>query len=109
MGADSEETADFRRSVSKLSISFDQRERAVIVGGAGPAEHLDGVAELLTRAVYDADDLNLYKDVEERLKKALREYYTNHILCWPTTEERADNDFAVLAATLVPRSSPALW
>lgn len=116
IGADSEETGgELKHSVDKFSIGATGNGSSLIIAGAGPSCHVDAIAENLQ------DDFGrnpTYKDeeaIKKRFRKRLETYYLKHVLCWPSEDERATDDFALiigisLAASNTKRAfSPKLW
>jgi hypothetical protein len=111
MGADCEETGEIlKRSVEKLPIYRVNRDgggngsgNALIIGGAGPACHVETLTQLFQEIFADTTDT---LELEARFREELEHYYKDHVLCWPSAMEREDNDFSLLIGTCVPAAEP---
>jgi hypothetical protein len=96
MGADSEETGEtLKARVMKLPICRDEG-KCLIIGGAGPACHVDTLTQLLSEAFISKPDFKDELELESRFRLLIDDYYKRNVLCWPTAMERSENDFQLL-------------
>jgi hypothetical protein len=111
MGADGEESGEtLKTSVTKLPVYRRKNEDALVIGGAGPACHVDAITELLFEKFSETSDPATFPTV---IRTVLENYYKEHVLCWPSVMERADNDFALLIGMSLreksKKSTHQLW
>jgi hypothetical protein len=97
IGADSEESGEtLKRRVDKLRLFYDLRGNTMVIGGAGPACHVDTLAELFTDDFLEKPAWKNDPELKNLFRKRLEDYYKNHVLCWPSVIEREDNDFSMI-------------
>lgn len=103
MAADSEESGEtLKRKVQKLTAYYDRRMNIMVIGGAGPACHVDTIAELFCDDFLDKPFWKDDSDLKAKFRKRLQEYYKAHVLCWPSIVEREDNDFSMMIGISSP-------
>jgi hypothetical protein len=100
MGADSEETAQFKRSAYKIPQFRNQRHEFLVVGGAGAAYMIETITQRL-KTCFQSIRHNSPADLFSSFDAAIREFYLEDVLKWPTREERENNDFSLLLGLAV--------
>jgi len=96
VAADGEESGPtHKRSVSKLVPMQCSNGSSLIIGGAGPAYLVDAVIPRL-QADFIGATTEEWQNFEGLLRKRLKRFYAEHVLSWPSPEERESNDFSLL-------------
>src|SRR5229473_7060532 len=102
LAADREETVGNQKvDVSKFIRRY-HKETAMVIAGAGPDCHIETMAELLSNEIKQSKDRS-YESLKSAFRERLLIYYRDHVLCWPTAQEREDNDFNLLIALMRDR------
>lgn len=115
MGADTEETAEIKRSVSKLPLYRNRHSNTLIVGGSGSTPQILTITESLQNSFSEAVSAQEIDAIEEAFKHLIKNHYEEHVLCWPSIEERREQDFSLLIAAIFRVSGakviyfPKLW
>src|SRR5580698_975974 len=95
IAAESEETAQFKRSVYKNPQFKNQRGELLVVGGAGAGYMIETITQRLKtcfQSIQHSNSADLFRSFET----VIREFYSEDVLKWPTVEERQNNDFSLL-------------
>ena len=112
LGAESEETARFKRSVFKIPLSRNQRGEYLIVGGVGAGYMIDTITQRLSKCFKSLQHNN--SDGLFRLfEPIIHDFHSQDVLKWPTQEEREQNEFDLLLGLCIKsetgRPSFHLW
>ncbi|HUJ31275.1 MAG TPA: hypothetical protein VLY23_08350 [Candidatus Acidoferrum sp.] len=101
MGADSEEsTTDLKKSVQKLFPLRTSDGSYLIAGGAGPGYLVDAITQELWKDFLPASFENILQ-IQQEIADRVHRFYKEHVLAWPTIQEREANDFSLLLGVSV--------
>jgi 20S proteasome alpha/beta subunit len=95
LAAESEEVAQLKRSVFKIPLFTNPRGERLVVGGAGSTPMIESV----TQKLRDCFKTLAHKDsvhLRQLFETIIFDFYSNHVLSWPSREERQENDFSLL-------------
>lgn len=108
MASDTEETAEVKLSVQKMMMITNQDKSRLIVAGAGPGYLADTITEALWREFESATAKEVHK-FEDGARRIIKSHYRDHVLAWPSVQEREDNDFSLLLAAAFPVTGSDLY
>jgi hypothetical protein len=107
IAADSEESTQIhKRSISKLVVFGCSNGSSLIVGGSGPGYLIDAAIPILQEKFVGATTEG-WRSTEQELAKEVGKFYRDHVLSWPTVEERREYDFSLLFAIATTDSQGA--